>query len=392
MSSDAQMDDLLDRHADGPAMVWHEPAKTFVLSRYAEGRQFLADNSLLRDADRAEPGAMVHAFKTDDPRRPGDRNRAMGWLDGPDHARVRGPIAQAFYRRVAAARPAVRHIVEERLDGLAGGPRFDLVADFAVTVPIEVIAHLFGVEPGALPRFRTWSESVMKVFNPWRTEAETAAIGEAWEGFNVYMEAAIVERRHAPRDDLISDLAAPGALGGALSDAEIRVNCLNLLVGGAMTSADLISSATWLLLKNPGPLAALRTDPARIGAVVEEALRLEPPVDGAQRILAQDRVVAGCPVRATQVVAVSIPAANRDHRAFDDPDRFDVDRPRTPHLSFGGGAHMCIGAPLARLQAQVAILAMINRFPGLGLTEPESAPKWRATPSFHGLESLLVET
>ncbi|HEX4197931.1 MAG TPA: cytochrome P450 [Caulobacteraceae bacterium] len=376
---------------DQPAMVRDEPAKMFVLSRYAEGRAFLSDNSLLRDADRAEPGAMVHAFKTSDPRRPGDRDCAMGWLDGPDHARVRGPIAKAFYRRVAAARPAVQRIVDERLDRLAGRERCDLVADFAVPVPVDVIAHLFGVEPGALPHFREWSEGLMKVFDPWRSEAESAAAGAAWEGFNTYLEAAVAERRHAPKDDLISDLAAPGALDGALSEAEIRVNCLNLLAGGNMTTADLITSAIWLLLTNPNPLEALRGDPTRIGAVVEEALRLEPPVEGTQRILAEDRAVAGCPVRRSQVVAVSIGAANRDPRAFPDPDRFDIDRPRTPHLSFGGGAHMCIGAPLARLVAQVAVLAAIQRFPRLRLAEPESPPKWRSTPSFHGLESLMVE-
>jgi hypothetical protein len=391
MSRDAQAGNLLDRHADGPAMAWHEPTRTFVLSRYAEGRQFLADNSLLRDADRAEPGAAVHAFKTDDPRRPGDRNCAMGWLDSPDHARVRGPIAKAFYRRVAAARPAIERIVEARLDALAGRDRFDLVVDFAVAIPVDVIAHLFGVEPGALPRFREWSEGLLKVFNPWRTQDETAEVGEVWEGFNVYLEAAIVERRYAPGDDLISDLAAPGALDGALSEAEIRVNCLNLLAGGAMTTADLIANSLWLLLCNPGPLAVLRADPARIGAVVEEALRLESPVDSTQRILAEDRVVGGCPVRASQVVAVSIAAANHDPRAFPDPERFDIDRPSTPHLAFGGGAHMCIGAPLARLEAQVAVLAAIARFPRLRLAEPESPPKWRATPSFHGLETLAVE-
>jgi cytochrome P450 len=380
------------RPQDQPAIVREEPIKAFVLSRYAEGRAFLADNSLLRDADLAEPGAYVHAFKTEDPRRPGDRNCAMGWLDGADHARVRGPIAQAFYKRVAAARPAVQRIVDERLDRLGGRDRFDLVAEFAVPVPVDVIADLFGVEPGALPRFREWSEGLMKVFDPTRTEAESAEVGAAWEGFNTYLEAAIAERRHAPRDDLISDLAAPGALGGALSQAEIRVNCLNLLAGGNMTTADLIASSLWRLLRHPGPLAALRAEPARIGAVIEEALRLEPPVDATQRILAEDRLVAGCPVRRGQVVAVSIAAANRDPRAFADPDRFDIDRPRTPHLAFGGGSHMCIGAPLARLQAQVAVLAVIDRFPGLRLAEPQSPPKWRATPSFHGLETLRVET
>ena len=192
-----------------------------------------------------------------------------------------------------------------------------------------------------------------------------------------YLDEAMTARRRAPRDDLISDLLAEQAATGALSDSEIRVNCFNLLAGGNVTTADLIANGVNLLLRLPDQLARLRADPTLIGPAVEEILRFDPPTGGTQRVASRDLEIRGCPVRARQVVAVMIAAANRDPNAFPDPHRFDIARRDGPHIAFGGGPHICIGAPLARLEARIAIARLFDRFPTLRLADPDAPPQWR---------------
>lgn len=372
--------------------VYHDrPSKTFVLTRYRDARALLADKRLLRDADKAEDGALVRTFKVDNPDRPDDRNLGIGWLDPPDHARVRGPIAAALNRRVARLRPAVETIVRDRLDRLTKRTGFDVLADFANPIPIETIGHVLGVETRDMPHFRAWSEAAMKAFKPDRTPAETEEMYAASNGFVHYIQDAMADRRTRPRDDLISDLVQAQGSGAEISDAEIWVNCQNLLGGGNLPTADLIGNGVFLLLRHPGELAKLRADPARIGSAVEEVLRFEPPTDGTQRIASEALTIHGCPIAARQVIAAMIPAANRDPDVFAEAHRFDISRTGPPHLSFGGGAHICIGAQLARLQAQIAIAMLFDRFPRLRLAGREK-PRWRAVAFFHGLECLPVST
>jgi hypothetical protein len=368
-----------------------EPSASFVLTRHGDGRALLADNSLWKDADRAEPAALVHQFKPADMNRPGDRDAGVGWMDNPEHARVRPPLAQALYRRVAQLRPTLEAIVAARLDAIARPGPVDLVADFAIPIPIEAICAVLGVEANDVPKFRAQSEAAMKSFLPDRTPAIDAEIKAMSEAISDLLDEEMMRRRAAPGDDLISDLVAIEAESGTLSDSEIRINCLNLLAGGNVPTADLIASAAWRLLKHPAERAKLAADPALINGVIEETLRLDPPSEGAQRVASRDLEIAGCPVRRTQVVAVLLHAANRDPAVFDDPHRFDISRRGAPHLAFGGGAHICLGAPLARLEAQVAVGMLMQRFPAMRLAEPDAEPEWRPIPFFHGLERLMVE-
>jgi cytochrome P450 len=369
-------------HLDGAS-------QTFVLTRMADARAWLSDASQWKDADQAEEGSLVRLFKPANMNRPGDRNSGMGWMDDPDHARVRRPIQAALVRRTAALRPAVEAIVAAELERLdpAG---FDVLADFALPIPVAVIGTLFGVDTADVPRFRAWSEAVLNVFDPNRTEAQSAAGGAAIEGICDYLDQAMAERRRAPTDDLISDLIAEQAASGALGDSEIRVNCFNLILGGNVTTADLIANGVNLLLRNPDQLARLAAEPALIASAIEEILRMEPPTEGTQRVASRDQELAGCPIRMRQVAAVMIPAANRDPAVFKDPHRFDIARRDGPHISFGSGAHICIGAPLARLEARVAIAALFERFPSLRLADPTAPPRWRPIPHFRGLEALPV--
>jgi hypothetical protein len=381
--------DLMRVHAP----VYRDEATTcFLLTRYRDVREVLGNREMWKDADRAEDGALVRSFKTENRKRPEDRNSGMIWMDDPDHARVRGPIALALNRRTSAARPIIARIVGARLDALAGRDRFDVLADYAVPISEEVIAAVLGVEPGDLPQFRIWAEDDMLQFLADPTPEQTARLNAAHDGFTAWLENAMAERRVTPGEDVVSDLVAAQAAGAPLSDSEIRVNCQSLLGGGNLTTADLVGSAIFLLLRNPGELAKLRADPGLVADAVEETLRMEPPADGTQRIAASDMDVGGCPVRARQVVAISMGAANRDPEAFATPHRFDITRPRVPHVSFGGGAHICVGASLARLEAQMAIAALLARYPDLRLAEPDAAPRWRPQSFFHGLEELEVLT
>lgn len=374
--------------------VWFDaPSRFFVLTRMAEARAWLSDASQWKDADQAEEGSLVRQFKPADMNatHPGDRNAGIGWMDDPDHARVRRPIQAALVKRVAAMRPEVDAIVRSELDRLPAGA-FDVVADYAMPIPIAVIGALLGVDTDDLDRFRAWSEAALGVFSQDSSPAEIQSRKAAGEALIDFLDAAMAERRARPRDDLISDLLAEQTATGSLSDGEIRINCLNLLVGGNVTTADLISAGVSLLLRHPDQLARLRADPGLIGPAVEEILRLEPPSDGTQRVASRDLEIAGCPVRARQVVAVIAPAANRDPAVFPDPHRFDIGRRDGAHISFGAGAHICIGAPLARLEAKTAIWEIIRRFPDLRLAAPDQPPQWRPDAFFHGLAELRVLT
>jgi cytochrome P450 len=212
----------------------------------------------------------------------------------------------------------------------------------------------------------------------------------ASQALSDYFTEALASRRVAPRDDLISDMVRLQAEGADLSDDELRINLSALLVGGNLTTTDLIGNAARQLILNPAELAKLRADPQIVNAVVEEALRYEPPVDITGRIASADMEVGGCPVKAGQSMLMSLRAANRDPEAFEDPHRFDVSRKHRSHVAFGGGAHICIGAPLARLEAQVALVRLFERFPNLRLAEPGAVPAWRTLPFFRGMETLEV--
>jgi cytochrome P450 len=312
-------------------------------------------------------------------------------LDDPDHARIRNPFVKALYRRIAKSKPLVQQVVDEWLDRLKGKSRFDAMNDFALRVPIDVIARILGVDDARLGEFRDWSEGVILSLNPFRSEEQTQSFIVAANALSAYMRELMDQRRKEPRDDLTSDMVAMQAAGEPLNDGEISANLQGLLVGGNLTTTDLIGNAIWLLLKNPGELAKLRDDPGLVVSAVEEVLRYEAPVDITARIASRDMEIGGCPVRQTQAVLTSLRGANRDPAVFPDPHRFDITRKDAPHIAFGGGTHICIGAPLARIEAQLAIQSFFQRFPNARLSDPGAPPQWREMPFFRGLKTLPVE-
>jgi cytochrome P450 len=266
------------------------------------------------------------------------------------------------------------------------------MAEFALKVPIDAIARILGVDNARLAEFREWSEGVILVLNPFRSAEETERFVRCGNALSHYMAALMAEKRKTPQDDLVTDMVKLKDEGADLTDGEISTNLQGLLIGGNLTTTDLIGNAIWLLLKHPEQLAKLKADPALINNTVEEVLRYESPVDITGRIAPRDMEVGGCPVRQSQSMFMSLRGANRDPAAFPDPHRFDVVRKDAPHVAFGGGLHLCIGAPLARLEAQVALLTLFERFPKLRLADPDAKPQWRSMPFFRGLKELPVET
>ena len=382
----AVLDDLRARcpvHRD-------EASGSFILTRYNDVRPLVSDRSLWRDPIRAEQAAVMSRRFVDDLESETNRGESTSilMLDNPDHERIRQPLAQALYARVAKFRPEVERIVDEALDAIDATQPFDLMSAFCVPVPVDAIASILGVDRERLGDFREWSEGVIQGLNPFRNEAETARMEAAGPALSAYFTETIAARRAAPRDDLISDMARLQAEGAPLSDIEVQINLTALLIGGNLTTTDLIGNGVRLLLKNPAELAKLRADSGIINAVVEEILRYEPPVDITGRIASSDMEVGGCPVKASQSMTFSLRAANRDPEVFDDPHRFDVSRKHKPHMAFGGGAHICIGAPLARLEASVALVKLFERFPDLAFADSDAAPVWRTLPFFRGLERL----
>jgi cytochrome P450 len=384
----AMLDDLRTRcpaHKDAVS-------GSLVLSRYADVRAVVNNRELWRDPLRAEEGAhLSRRFAADyDPSRPRTSQTSILMLDDPDHARVRQPLAQALYARVAKFKPQVERIIDDSLDRLAGQPEFDLMDRFCVPIPIDVIASILGVDHHRLVEFREWSEGIIQGLNPFRTPEQTTAMEAANVALTAYFTDAIVSRRTRPGDDLITDMVRLQTEGAELSDDELRINLTALLVGGNLTTTDLIGNGVRLLLTHPAELAKLQADPSIINAVVEEVLRYDPPVDITARIASGDMEIGGCPLHAGQAMTVSLRAANRDPETYDDPHAFNVSRKHKPHVAFGGGAHICIGAPLARLEAQVALVKLFERFPDLKLADPDETPAWRTLPFFRGMETLRV--
>lgn len=363
-----------------------ESAKVWMLSRYEDVRAIVNDRTMVRHPTHAEEGSLSRRFIEENGE---TRAQSILFLDDPDHARIRQPLAKAFYARVNRMRPEIEAMIDSVIEAVPAAGEFDLMEKIAVPIPILVIARILGVDEARLADFRDWSEGVILSLNPVRTVEETAHLERSATALTGYFLALIAARRAKPEDDLVSDLVALQASGEAnITDEEMRINLQALLVGGNLTTTDLIGNGVWLFLTHPEQIAALKADPGLAGQAVEEVLRYEAPVLSTSRILAEDRAIGGCPMKASHPLWMSLAAANRDPGVFRDPERFDITHKRAGHVAFGGGAHICIGAPLARIEARHVYLKLFARYPALKLA-PQTLT-WRALPFFRGLERLLV--
>ncbi|ANZ20324.1 cytochrome P450 [Streptomyces noursei] len=334
-------------------LAYGEPA--WLVTRYAEARFVLGDQRFSR----------AESVKHDEPRQSeGSRDSGILSMDPPDHTRLRTLVAKAFtVRQVERLRPQVRELTRELLDELeAAGPPADLVDRYALPIPVAVICRLLGVPTEDRPQFRAWSDAALS------TSSLTAEEFDAnREELRAYMGKLIAQHRKHPQDDLMTALIDARDVDDRLTELELVDLCVGILVAGHETTATQIPNFVLALLDHPEQLALLREQPELIGGAVEELLRFVPLGSGAgqARYATEDIDVGGTLVRAGEPVLVAVGAANRDALRFDAPGKLDIQRTGTQHLGFGHGVHHCLGAPLARLELQEALSALITRFPGL---------------------------
>ena len=312
----------------------------------------------------------------------------MLFLDPPDHERLRGLVTKAFTpRRVEEMRPRIQSIVDELLDAARDGG-MEVMGEFAYPLPVRVISEMLGVPAEERSELMRWAGDVARaldpVLSPEVVERGSRAVEASVDCFRRLARA----RRSSLNGDLLSALITAEQDGNRLTEYELAATCLLLFAAGHDTTASLIGSGTLALLQHPDQLALLRNDPSLVRSAVEECLRYQPSAQMTGRLALEDVEIGGKAIRKGDRVMVCLGAANRDPEVFRDPDRLDITRPNLRQIAFGGGIHFCLGAALARIEAQVALGTLVRRMPSLRLSGEK--PRWRESFSLHGLEYLRV--
>jgi cytochrome P450 len=370
----------------GTQGVWY-------LTRYADVEAALRDPRLSTDGERQRRWFQQYANVEFSERLNslGERlGRSMLNTDPPDHTRLRKLVNKAFTpRRVETLRPRIEAIVAGLLDAvIASGPSFDLIAALAYPLPITIVCELLGVPAADRDRIRQWSRAMVDQRITQPTPANLERMEQAMGEFADYLDDLIRRRRAVPGNDLLSGLLAAEERGDQLTNDELLSTCFLLLIAGHETTINLIGNGMLALLRHPDQLHRLQEQPVLICSAVEELLRYDSPVQMTLRIASGAVELGGVALDEGEGLWAMIGAANRDPERFADPDRLDVARPDPRHLSFGGGPHFCLGAPLARLEGQIVIGMLVQRFPTLRLTT--DMVQWRPNPGLRGLESLPV--
>jgi len=317
--------------------------------------------------------------------------RQMLFLDPPDHTRLRTLASAAFTpARVERLRSHIQDIADSLIDGLISRGSMDLVADFAAPLPAIVTAEMLGVPVADHAKLKDWSADFAEMLgnfqhNPDRFPRVLSSV----ESMGAYFRAAMKEQREHPRDGLIHAMMAAEVDGSKLSEEEIVANLIVTMVGGQETTTNLIGNGMLTLLRNRSEMERLRSDSSLVISAVEELLRYESPSQHTARLAPEDVEMGGKQIRKRQAVIAVMGAANRDPERFPDPDRLDLSRPDNRHVAFGWAAHFCFGAPLARIEGQIAFETLLRRLPDLAL-EPNKPLAWRHNLGLRGLTALHV--
>jgi cytochrome P450 len=310
--------------------------------------------------------------------------------DGDDHRRLRRLVSKAFTpRMIEQLRPRIQEIADALIDPVSTVGEMELVSDFAFPLPITVIAELLGVPVADRARFREWSAAMV---TPALAAAEAEQADASLTAFVEYLLALFAERRQKPGEDLVSALVAVEDGGDTLSEEELCSMVALLIVAGHETTVSLIGNATLALLTHPEQRASIERDPLLLPRAVEELIRYDGPVERTlNRWAAADVELRGQKIRRGELVMVVLGAADRDPERFEDPDALDLAAEREArHLGFGRGPHFCLGAPLARLEAEIALATLFRRLPGLRLAISQDELRWRPVPLFRSLVALPV--
>ncbi len=372
---------------EGP-VHWSESQGAWLVMRYEDVAATIRDAR--RFSSRERFSAVLEPLAPEDRARldPLEQHFSVGLLgsDPPDHTRLRHLINRAFTPRVVEElRPRVQVLVDELIDAARGRGEMDLIRDFAYPLPATVIAELLGVPAEHQDRFKVWSDGILSFQGTGRTTVETLARAQSdLLEMRAFLTDLLDHRRRTPSDDLLGRMVAAEEAGDRLSSAELLTTCVTLLTAGHETTTNLIGNGLNLLLRHPDQLRRLRNDPALMPAAVEEMLRFDSPLQRNPRRAAEDLEFRGQTLRKGDFVLQILGSANHDPRKFPDPERFDIARTPNKHLAFGHGIHFCLGAPLARVEAPVAIGTLLRRMPQLRLVSDEAV--WQR----HGLLRSLA--
>lgn len=375
---------LPDAHLPGGAQ------EAYLVTRYEDAATVLRDDRFVKDVRSARPPDQRQLPWM--PKSLRALGRTMLDTDGADHRRLRNLVRDTFAPKyIAQLEPRVQALADELLDRMAAAGRADLVADYALQLPLTVIAEIMGVSPRDRMRFRRWVNRLLLSSTSSRPGLAMLRTLPSALAMMRFLRRLIADRRAHPRDDLVSRLAAMEEAGDRLTEDELLSMVFILLIAGYETTVNLIATGTLLLLSHPDQLARLRADPELIGSTVEELLRLATPVDVAtERYASEDLELGGVAIPRGALVLVAIVSANADEAHFPVPECLDVARTENRHLAFGMGPHYCLGAPLARLEGRIALGSLVRRFPDLRLAAPAGELRWKPGLTLRGLTSLPV--
>jgi len=366
--------------------VHQSPLGFWVCTRYDDAVMILRDPRFGREGMAKRMEARLGLTQDT------SRARDMLFQDPPDHTRLRALVSRAFTPRVVEVmRPHIQEIVDGLLDRVDGARAMDVIEDLAYPLPVTVICEMLGVPAADQDIFKSWSTDIARSLDAAILPADSDAIPrgrDARLGLADYFRSLIATRRKDPKPDLLSALIAAEEEGNKLSEGELVSTCMLLLIAGHETTVNLIGNGLLALLQHPDQLRALRDDPGLIQTGVEELLRFDGPVQRTGRMTTAEVEIGDKRIPRDSVVVSVIGAANRDPKQFADPDRLDVSRKDNRHIAFGFGIHFCLGAPLARLEGQLALGTLLRRMPKLALVS--DVPEWRESSTLRGLKSLPV--
>ncbi|ULL16936.1 cytochrome P450 [Paenibacillus sp. H1-7] len=330
-------------------------------------------------ADKADPSAPPTFFT----------GKSMLFVDEPDHRRLRVLVSKAFTPKfMEGLRPRVQEIADELLDRVQARGEMDIVKDYAYPLPINVISEMLGVPQADREQIHVWSGALARGLGFGKQEPEVA---EHLRAFGMYTAKLVADKRQHPADDLISQLIAIEEEGDRLNEEEL-ISMISLLIfAGHETTSNLIATGTLMLLDHPEQLERLTKDLSLVPSAVEELLRFNGPATASgPRFATEDTELAGQRIKKGDMVIPLLKSANRDEHQFSQPEELDITRTMNRHLAFGYGIHMCLGAPLARVEADVAFTTLLRRMPNLRLSIPRDNVAWHFALSSQGLASLPV--
>lgn len=372
-------------------ILYREDWGLWFVSRYADVNLLLRDKRLGRailhkhsreslgwQAPPAEHNPFYHM-----------QDHSMMELEPPDHTRLKMLVQKAFTpRRVEALRPRVRQIAASLADDLPTAESVDLLETFAVPLSVTVIAELLGVPAADRAHLRPWSSAIVGMYELGGKDSEETAqrAVQAVVAFSDYLRGLIRSKQASPQDDLLSALAQVEAEGERLNEDELIATSILILNAGHEATVNVLGNGLYALFKHPDQLAMLKENPEHLPTAIEEMMRYDTPLPMFKRWVLEDFQYGGVDLKVGQEVALLFGSANRDPEQFEHPDQFDITRQHNPHLSFGAGIHYCLGAPLARVELQVAVEVLLRRFPDMSLADADVS--YHPTFVFRGLTEL----